>query len=67
MGSDYYVIENSDENQDYVYLLKKKPLTKNQLIKYGKDENGNFFVNKYVDYSDDEIVNMHQKYCQQKI
>lgn len=56
MGSDYYVIENSDENQDYVYLLKKKPLTTNQLIKYGKDENGNFFVNKYVDYSDDEIV-----------
>lgn len=43
----YYVLEDSSSNQDYVKLLKAMPFTVSELEKYGKDENGDLFVNKY--------------------
>ncbi len=44
-GNFYYAIEESDESKDYVTLLKKEALTVDELYEYGKDENGNFFIN----------------------
>ena len=44
---EYYVIENSDSSANYVTLLKTKPLTIEELYKYGRDENDHLFVNEY--------------------
>lgn len=44
----FYVIENSDKNQDYVVLLKAEPLTAKEVNKYGIDKNGVNHVNKYT-------------------
>lgn len=33
-GNKYYVIENSDSNQNYITLLKKDPLTYDELVTY---------------------------------
>lgn len=52
-GEMYHVIENSDSNSDYVTILKDEALSINDLYKYGRDENDNLFVNKYVANSDD--------------
>lgn len=52
-GEDYYVISYSDENTNYVTLLKKKSLTVDELYKYGRDESGKLFVNKDLINSDD--------------
>ena len=41
------VIENSDKYQDYVTVMKYIPLDYNDVWNYGKDENGNFTLNKY--------------------
>ena len=39
----FYVIKNSDENDDTVTLLKKEPLTKYELNKYGEG-----YINNYI-------------------
>ena len=52
-GELYHVIENSDENQDYITILKDEPLTIQNLYKYGRDENDHLFVNEYVSNFDD--------------
>lgn len=45
-GNSYYVIENSDVNQNYITLLKKKPLTYYETIKYNND----YDIRNYGDY-----------------
>lgn len=52
-GNDYYILEDSGEEQDYVYVLKEKVLTNDELYKYGKDSNGELFVNKHSGLSDE--------------
>lgn len=47
-NEEYYVIENSDENKNYVTLLKDKSLTVDEVNKYGRDDDKKLFVNKYV-------------------
>ena len=42
-GIDFYVIDNSDSNQDYVTLLKAEPLTVDEVNTYGKDH-----INRYT-------------------
>lgn len=56
-GDDYYVIENSDENSDYVFLMRKYSFEDAEIAFYGKDDSGNRLVkldSEYVefDYSD---------------
>lgn len=51
-GYDYYVLEDSGENQDYIYIIREKYLSNNELYKYGKDENGELFVNKNIGLDD---------------
>lgn len=41
-GEDYYVINDSDENREYVTVFKVKSLTTDELYTYGVD------LNKYV-------------------
>ena len=48
----YFVIEDSDENINYVTLLKDKALTVDELYKYGRDESDNLFINEYI-YNND--------------
>ena len=43
----YYVIENSNSSNNYVTILKDKPLTVEELSNYGKDNSGDMFINKY--------------------
>ena len=61
-GNTYYVLEESDSNQDYIYLIKGEALTVKELQKYGKDENGNLFIDKYIDKSDDEEFNNYIRF-----
>ena len=44
----YYVIENSNKDENYITLLKDIPLTINELYKYGKDKDDNLFINQYA-------------------
>lgn len=44
----YHVIKNSNENSNYLTLLKDKPLTVHELNIYGKDNSGSMFINKYL-------------------
>lgn len=55
---EYYVIEDSDSSTNYVTLLKDKLLTKDELYKYGRDENDHLFINEYIINSDNpqEII-----------
>ena len=52
-GENYYVISDSDEDTNYVTLLKEKSLTVDEINKYGRDESGKLFVNKNIIYRDD--------------
>ena len=45
-GINFYVIENSDENSDTVTLLKREPLTVDEVNKYGGVGTENNHVNK---------------------
>lgn len=47
-GEKYHVIEKSGTGKNYLTLLKDKELTIDELYKYGRDKNGNLFVNKYI-------------------
>lgn len=47
-NEDYYVINTSSENENYVTVIKAKSLTTDELYKYGRDKNGHLFVNKYL-------------------
>ena len=42
-NEDYYVIDNSDDTKDYVTLLKKEPLTYDELITYKGDLSSDYF------------------------
>lgn len=44
----YHVIENSDYNTNYITLLKDTPLTLSEIEEYGKDINGTYFINEYI-------------------
>ncbi len=56
-NDDYYVIENSDSDSNYIKLLKEKPLTVKELYQYSRDNNDQLMVNQYVQYySDPEKV-----------
>jgi len=56
-GEKYHVIEKSGTGKNYLTLLKNKPLTVDELYKYGRDGNGELFVNKYlVNVNDPEQV-----------
>ena len=44
----YYVIRASDSDTDYVTVLKEKALTVEDINKYGRNENGELFVNKFI-------------------
>ena len=46
-GINFYVIENSDENSDSVTLLKREPLTVDEVNKYGGVGTENNHVNMY--------------------
>ena len=48
--NEYYVYEQSDKNKSYLKLLKKEPLTANEINTYGKDDNGNSVVNRNTFY-----------------
>lgn len=50
-GMNFYVIANSDANQDYVTLLKAEPLTVDEVNTYGIDANGVNHVNRYTSSS----------------
>ena len=50
-GMNFYVIAPSDENTDYVTLLKTDPLTVDEVNKYGTDENGVSHINRYISSS----------------
>jgi len=52
-GNSYYVISHSDENTNYITLLKEKSLTVDEINKYGRDESGKLFVNKNNINTDD--------------
>ena len=47
-GEQYHVIEKSGTDKNYLTLLKDKELTVEELYKYGRDKDGNLFVNKYI-------------------
>lgn len=46
----YYVVDYSDAKTDYVKLLKDKPLTVDELQKYGSDSDGNLIINSNINY-----------------
>lgn len=54
----YYVLENSDENTDYVYVLKEKPLNSGEIYKYGRDSNGEYLFNKNSNKDYDGSINV---------
>ena len=58
-GINFYVIENSDENSDSVTLLKKEPLTVDEVNKYGGVGTENNHVNIYL--TDDTSASYYQK------
>ena len=45
-GMDFYVIKNSDSKEDYVTALKKEPLTKVELERYGEGH-----LNRYTQWN----------------
>ncbi len=49
-GIDFYVIKASDENQSYVTLLKKVPLTTEEVDKYGAGH-VNMYAKDFSDYT----------------
>ena len=49
-GEKYYVIKDSSSDSNYVTLLKATPLTYDEINRYGRDENEELFVNKYLGY-----------------
>ena len=54
---DYYVISDSDGSKKYITLVKAKALTVDEIARYGKDNNGNLFVNShYINLDDPEQV-----------
>ena len=57
-GEKYHVIEKSGTGKKYLTILKDKPLTVEELYKYGKDENGELFVNEYLfgEHDPEEII-----------
>lgn len=50
----YHVISDSSNNDNYVTLLKDKPLTYDEIDKYGKNANGYYYVTRKI--SDNEFV-----------
>lgn len=44
----YFVFKPSDENTNYVTLLKGNSLTVEEIYKYGKNPDGSLFVNKNI-------------------
>ena len=57
-GEQYYVIEDSDKNQDYITLLKKYPLTVAEVNLYGKSGTADNHVNKYTRQSIGQAYNL---------
>ena len=54
-NNNYYVIENSKPDQEYITLLRSQPFAVEEIYKYGKDEKGNYFVNdSLVNYKNSE-------------
>ena len=45
---DFYVIRNSGSEEDYVTVLKKKPLTVSDINKYGGVGTDSNHINKYT-------------------
>lgn len=54
-GQDFYVMNNSSSNSSYLKLMRKNPLTADQLNLYGKDNNGNTVLNRYTYYNENDI------------
>jgi len=44
----YHVISNSDGQSNYITLLKDNPLTLEEINAYGKDDEGNYFINMFI-------------------
>ena len=59
-NEDYYVINTSSENENYVTVIKAKALTKDELYKYGRDKNGHLFANEYLLNNDDPEKVIHE-------
>ena len=48
----YHVISDSSNNENYITLLKDKPLTVEEIDKYGRNSNGDIFIEKVEDTPD---------------
>ena len=59
-NEDYYVINTSSENENYVTVIKAKSLTTNELYKYGRDKNGHLFANEYLLNNDNPEKVIHE-------
>lgn len=53
----YYVIRASGSDTDYVTVLKEKALTVEEVNKYGRNDDGKLFVNKFlINFNDPEKI-----------
>ena len=63
-GNNYYVIEESNSDKDYIYLMRENTFSVNEINAYAKDEEGNLIISSLSNsvefyYSDKCKVGMY--------